>query len=196
MHAIWSQLLDDEFMEAYVHGMLVECVDGTVRRFFPRIFTYSADYPEKYVFKLSCFLMLSDPRTHRTLLACIKNLGTFPCPRCLVAKAEIPALGTELDMQRRQCAPGIRTDNDSWKHRVERARKAIYVKGKPITSKRVDELLGDGSLVPTRVCLIHLISQDNKRAYHNSRTRSQRSLDHTTSISILYLFRISYTSST
>jgi hypothetical protein len=47
MHAIWSQLLDEEFMEAYVLGMQVECVDGIIRRFFPRIFTYSADYPEK-----------------------------------------------------------------------------------------------------------------------------------------------------
>jgi hypothetical protein len=47
MHAIWSLLLDEEFMEAYIHGMLVECVDGIVRRFFPWIFTYSADYPEK-----------------------------------------------------------------------------------------------------------------------------------------------------
>jgi len=47
MHAIWCHLLDDKFMEAYINGMLVECVDGIVRRFFPRIFTYSADYPEK-----------------------------------------------------------------------------------------------------------------------------------------------------
>ena len=50
MHAIWSHLLDEEFMNAYVHRMLVKCVDGTVRQFFPQIFTYSADYPEKYVF--------------------------------------------------------------------------------------------------------------------------------------------------
>ena len=31
MHAIWSLLLDEEFMEAYIHGTLVECVDGIVR---------------------------------------------------------------------------------------------------------------------------------------------------------------------
>jgi hypothetical protein len=34
-------------MEAYVHGMQVKCTDGIVCRFFLRIFTYSADYPEK-----------------------------------------------------------------------------------------------------------------------------------------------------
>jgi hypothetical protein len=47
MHAIWCHLLDKDFMEAYVHGILVECVDGIIRHFFPRILTYSADYPEK-----------------------------------------------------------------------------------------------------------------------------------------------------
>jgi hypothetical protein len=47
MHTIWCHLLNEEFMEAYVHGMPIECVDGTVCWFFPHIFTYSADYPEK-----------------------------------------------------------------------------------------------------------------------------------------------------
>jgi hypothetical protein len=30
MHAIWSQLLDEEFMEAYVYRMQVECIDGII----------------------------------------------------------------------------------------------------------------------------------------------------------------------
>jgi len=47
MHAIWSHLLDEEFMEAYINGMLVECVNGIIHRFFLWIFMYSADYPEK-----------------------------------------------------------------------------------------------------------------------------------------------------
>ncbi len=50
---IWSLLLDDEFMNAYKHGTVIKCADGVVRRLFPRIFTYSADYPEKYVVLLS-----------------------------------------------------------------------------------------------------------------------------------------------
>ena len=41
-------LLDERFMDAYKNGILVECGDGVVRRLFPRILTYSADYPEKY----------------------------------------------------------------------------------------------------------------------------------------------------
>jgi hypothetical protein len=49
MHAIWRLLLDDEFLKAYEHGIVIECEDGVLRRFYPQIFTYSADYPEKYV---------------------------------------------------------------------------------------------------------------------------------------------------
>ena len=33
----------------YVHGIVIKCCDGVLRRFYPRLFTYSADYPEKYV---------------------------------------------------------------------------------------------------------------------------------------------------
>jgi hypothetical protein len=45
--AIWMTLLDEEFMDAYINGLVVECADGILQRFFPRFFTYSADYPEK-----------------------------------------------------------------------------------------------------------------------------------------------------
>lgn len=48
LHAQWRILLDDEFMDAYRHGMVVTCCDGNARRFYPRLFTYTADYPEKY----------------------------------------------------------------------------------------------------------------------------------------------------
>jgi hypothetical protein len=47
MHAIWLLLLDHDFMHAYEFGIVIECVHGVLRRVFPRLFTYSADYPEK-----------------------------------------------------------------------------------------------------------------------------------------------------
>ena len=47
MHACWNILLDDDFLHAYIHGVVVKCADGITRRLYPRIFTYSADYPEK-----------------------------------------------------------------------------------------------------------------------------------------------------
>lgn len=49
MHAAWNILLDDDFVDGYKNGWVVPCQDGIVRRIFPRIFTYSADYPEKYI---------------------------------------------------------------------------------------------------------------------------------------------------
>jgi hypothetical protein len=48
MHEVWRILLDAEFIQAYNHGLVINCFDGVVRRVYPRIFTYSADYPEKY----------------------------------------------------------------------------------------------------------------------------------------------------
>lgn len=49
MHQVWEILLDDDFMAAYTSGLIIQCQDGNYRRFFPRVITYSADYPEKYV---------------------------------------------------------------------------------------------------------------------------------------------------
>ncbi len=49
-HAQWKEILDDEFLEAYEHGVVIECCDGKSRRFYLRIFAYTADYPEKYVY--------------------------------------------------------------------------------------------------------------------------------------------------
>ena len=46
-HACWEILLDEDFLHAYRHGIVLKCADGVLRRVFPRIFTYSADYPEK-----------------------------------------------------------------------------------------------------------------------------------------------------
>jgi hypothetical protein len=47
LHAQWKILLDDDFIEAWNHGIVMTCCDGIKRRFYPRIFTYSADYMEK-----------------------------------------------------------------------------------------------------------------------------------------------------
>ena len=47
--AAWLILIQDpEFLNAYVNGIIVECIDGIKRRLFPRFFVYSADYPGKY----------------------------------------------------------------------------------------------------------------------------------------------------
>ncbi|KAJ3991075.1 hypothetical protein F5050DRAFT_1802229 [Lentinula boryana] len=69
MHAVWKFLLNDEFLHAYKYGVVIQCHDGVEHRFFPRIFTYSADYPEK------------------VLIATIRDKGKCSCPRCAVTRA-------------------------------------------------------------------------------------------------------------
>lgn len=46
-HACWDALIDDEFLEAWEFGFVVQCEDGVYRRLFIRFLAYSADYPEK-----------------------------------------------------------------------------------------------------------------------------------------------------
>jgi hypothetical protein len=58
IHAIWNLLLDSEFMQAYEHGIVIRFADGILRRVFPRFFTYSADYPEKFVISKGLILFL------------------------------------------------------------------------------------------------------------------------------------------
>jgi Plavaka transposase len=48
-HAQWEILLDPDLLQAMRSGVKIRCCDGVLRLFFPRVFTYSADYPEKYV---------------------------------------------------------------------------------------------------------------------------------------------------
>jgi hypothetical protein len=57
-HACWKIMLDEEFIYVYRHGIVLKCVDGVMRRVYPRIFTYSADYPEKYFFIFCLFKVL------------------------------------------------------------------------------------------------------------------------------------------
>jgi hypothetical protein len=52
MHQVWCHLLSDEFVDAYQHGLVIKCFDGVLRRVYPRIFTYAADYPEKSAYTI------------------------------------------------------------------------------------------------------------------------------------------------
>lgn len=47
IHAVWMLILNSAFMMAYQFGVLVCFADQIVRRVFPRLFAYMADYPEK-----------------------------------------------------------------------------------------------------------------------------------------------------
>jgi len=45
--AIWGVLIDDDFIHAYVHGLVSQLFDSISRLAFPRFFTYAMDYLEK-----------------------------------------------------------------------------------------------------------------------------------------------------
>ena len=47
MHESWKVLLSDSVVKAWEDGLVATCSDGIERRFYLRIATYSADYPEK-----------------------------------------------------------------------------------------------------------------------------------------------------
>jgi len=49
IHAIFSLLINDRFIDAYQHGFVLDCGDGHWRRLFSQILMYLADYPEKCV---------------------------------------------------------------------------------------------------------------------------------------------------
>ncbi|KAG2335506.1 hypothetical protein BDR05DRAFT_898361, partial [Suillus weaverae] len=130
MQAIWKLLLDEDFMHAYEHGIVIRCGDGITRRVFPRFFTYSADYPEKI------------------LLAGIKFLGECLCPRCLIKKADVSEMGTEGDMHDRLALQCV--DTQVRRKKIDHAWKLIFQRGAPVDGKRVKSILNSESLVPTR----------------------------------------------
>lgn len=151
MHAQWAILLDDEFLETYVHGIVLEGEDGIKRRFYPRIFTYSADYPEKWVSMCLYLSRLLTLLLDRVLIASIRDKGLCPCPRCLMPLNKVHNLGTKLDMKQRQTL--ARTDDLDRRTRVKEARSIIYDKDYAVNNDASEKLLIDQSLVAIEVSL-------------------------------------------
>ncbi|KAF6764198.1 hypothetical protein DFP72DRAFT_1059205 [Ephemerocybe angulata] len=127
--AQWRVLLDDEFVHAYEHGLVVDCFDNVRRRVYPRIMTYSADYPEKI------------------MVVNIRQKGDHPCTRCLIHIDDIAGMGSNEDRLKRESER--RKDGSERKKKVLQARKYIYKRYNAVTHKDVEELLKPSSLVPT-----------------------------------------------
>ncbi|KAI6105955.1 hypothetical protein EDD16DRAFT_1491607 [Pisolithus croceorrhizus] len=97
-HAIWGIMLDNEFIEAYRSGIVITCHNGVLRHVYPQIFTYSADYPEKYV-DHSCHHPYNFNSFDRIILATIHDKGLCPCPRCCIPKSSFHHLGFASDLK-------------------------------------------------------------------------------------------------
>ncbi|KJA23250.1 hypothetical protein HYPSUDRAFT_137895 [Hypholoma sublateritium FD-334 SS-4] len=136
MHGVWNTILDDDFLYACSYGIVIKCIDGVERRVYPRIFTYSADYPEK------------------VLLACIRESGLFPCHRCLIPKGAIHQLGFPEDIAIR-----IQSIRAFLVDKVEKARNLIYRRAKPINGVDVEELLKETSSVPTTNAFVNRLGR-------------------------------------
>ncbi|TEB04127.1 hypothetical protein FA13DRAFT_1575394, partial [Coprinellus micaceus] len=124
-HAQWSVLLSRDLKDAMRNGMVIVCPDGQQRCFYPRIMTYSADYPEK------------------ARIYGLRSNGTTPCHRCLTSKTELCYLGGPIDTKRiasKRIGPQESAE-------VEKAREAIR-SGYSVKSKHVEDVLQSQSLAP------------------------------------------------
>ena len=146
VHAIWSLLLDNDFINAYIFGIIVLCADGIERCLFPRFFTYSADYPEKYI-SLLPVIYVNLYIHYRIILSTIKFLGECLCPLCTCVRKKVRDLGTKADDSRRSA---IRVDCEERQNMVEKAREWIFQLGRAVNSDVIDNYLGL-SMIPIRV---------------------------------------------
>ena len=146
MHGAWNIILDDDFVHACAFGIVLMCIDGIERRVYPRIFTYSADYPEKYGLLSITLLDFISYLLIRVVLATIRDNGLFPCHRCLISKSVLHKLGCPDDITFR-----IDKTRSFLADLVKKARKLIYKDAKPINGTGVDDILKEFSGVPTMV---------------------------------------------
>ncbi|KAG8723471.1 hypothetical protein FRC09_003185 [Ceratobasidium sp. 395] len=129
VHESWKHLLDVEFVKAYQDGIPIACADGVDRRIYPRIFTYSADYPE------------------RVVMAGIRDFGDEPAILDHVAKKDLHKLGTEEDRRTRIERPRI--DNSETQGLTLQARRTVYAERYAITSDKAEAFIKPTSLVLT-----------------------------------------------
>ncbi|KAI0744837.1 hypothetical protein C8Q76DRAFT_789312 [Earliella scabrosa] len=146
MQQIWLALLDPEFMHAYTHGIVVKCGDGVMRRLFPRILLYSADYVEK------------------CLIACLQQSAKCLCPDCLIEKKNVFKMGTIPDMKSRE--RNVRKDDSNLWSWITRIRSWIFNDGTAPEGAAVKKTPLHGvSAVPTRCAFSIRFAQFGCNAY-------------------------------
>ena len=140
IHAIWELLLDDEFIEAYKHGIVVKCADGVPCQLYPHFFLYGTDSPEKYpIFPNNNYIHWLIYSTE------YKSLKHCPCPRCHIQKDQIRDLGTVNDMK---CRKNVCEDDTETQEKVEKACQGIFKRGYSVVSNAFWNILDLTLLVP------------------------------------------------
>ncbi|KAG2055077.1 hypothetical protein BDR06DRAFT_882917, partial [Suillus hirtellus] len=137
-HGCWDILLDEGFLHAYHHGIVLKCADGVLHRIFPQIFTYSANYPEK------------------VLIATIKDMGSCPCPHCLTPKSMFTSLGLLKDMWSQISNLQVYVTTN-----IVRAREFIYQGGNTVDGKKNKfvERLGALGFNPFQMLVVDLMHE-------------------------------------
>ena len=98
-------------------------------------------------------------------MAGVRNMGICPCPRCLIKKKEIPALGTSRDKKRRG---KLRVNSHHLRTKVSIARNIIYGSGTRIYANAVNDILKEESLVPTTVGHFTICTTEYLTGFQNS----------------------------
>ena len=106
-HAQWLIILNDEFLEAYEHGVVVEVCDNKQYR-FTHVYLPILQITRKSKTSLCCLNI--DNLIHlRIMIAGIWNLGQCPCPQCLIPMVHVPNMGMSWDLA--QCVSLARVDD-------------------------------------------------------------------------------------
>lgn len=85
----------------------------------------------------------------RILIASIQNLGTCPCPRCLIPLTRVHNIGTNRDMSQQNTM--ARVDNSHRRHNILSVRRFIYDLNYQVNSAAVEAILRRESWVATQV---------------------------------------------
>lgn len=144
---IWLILLNDKFMRAFNHGVVAECGDSVTRRMFFRIFTYSADYMEKYD-RVCSPRYLANLMFYRVKILALKPNSTYMVPFQITRKDQLWEAGMPNDVARRAA---VRQDDPETHLKIASARRMIFEQGYSIAGAPIKDLLKEHSLTPTQV---------------------------------------------
>ena len=75
----------------------------------------------------------------RILMCSIRNMGGFPCPRCLIPMESMHLIGTKRDTKQRETL--ARVDNLTRRENVRSARRLIYESDFAVDCAAVERLL-------------------------------------------------------